>query len=307
MNRPWFILAFTILTALAVACGGSSGSDSTNAGLQSRAESQAKAQSDKNWAEWYGFFSPDNKSVCSESEFVAAAGPSMASFEESSGLEESDRLEFRIVDVTLNATQGVVSTEIYLNDELLFDNLNEPWVYADGEWWSISSIPECRIPSPTPAPAVKPNVEFDKSAMSGLVSVEEVEAAIPGLIEITPTVTDLSGFAGDAGMAGKDSIWGKLFSSTAGAQLMVIVTDFASPETLQQQIAVWTARDSMRFTEPIIGDGSLQGQEGDNVSVRVWKGDKVVFFSATDLPGTPEVLDGLFDLAELAASRLSSK
>ncbi len=85
---------------------------------------------------------------------------------------------------------------------------------------------------------------------------------------------------------------------------MVIVTDFESPEILQQQIVVWWVRDSPEFTEPTIGDGSLQGQESDTVSVRFWKGDKTVLLSATDLPGTGEVLDGLIALARLAASRL---
>ncbi len=87
---------------------------------------------------------------------------------------------------------------------------------------------------------------------------------------------------------------------------MVIVTDFESPEILQQQIVLWTVRDSLEFTESTIGDGSLQGQEGDTVSVRFWKGDKTVLLRATDLPGTQEVLDGLIALAELVASRLSS-
>ncbi len=62
----------------------------------------------------------------------------------------------------------------------------------------------------------------------------------------------------------------------------------------------------MKFTEPVIGDGSLQGQNGDSVSVRVWRGDKVVLLTATNLAGPPEVLNGLIDLAGLAASRLSS-
>ena len=88
---------------------------------------------------------------------------------------------------------------------------------------------------------------------------------------------------------------------------MVIMTDFESPEILlQQQIVVWTVGDSLEFTEPTIGDGSLQGQEGDTVSVRLWKSDKTVLLRATDLPGTQEVLDGLISLAESAASRLSS-
>ena len=67
---------------------------------------------------------------------------------------------------------------------------------------------------------------------------------------------------------------------------------------------MWTGRDSLKFTEATIGDGSLQGQEGDTVSVRLWKGDKTVLLMATDLPRTEEVLDGLIALAKLAASRL---
>ena len=88
---------------------------------------------------------------------------------------------------------------------------------------------------------------------------------------------------------------------------MVIVTDFESSDLLQQQITAWIVRDSMKFIEPAIGDGSLQGQEGDTVSVRFWKGDKAVMLNATDLPMTQEVLDGLIALAELAESRLDGR
>ncbi|MCH8901510.1 MAG: hypothetical protein IIC88_04350, partial [Chloroflexi bacterium] len=98
---------------------------------------------------------------------------------------------------------------------------------------------------------------------------------------------------------------------------MVIVTDFESPDLFQQQITLWLASifavgapgagDYLERTEPTIGDGSLQGQEGDTVSVRFWKGDKTVMLRATDLPGTQEVLDGLVALAELAESRLNGR
>ena len=87
---------------------------------------------------------------------------------------------------------------------------------------------------------------------------------------------------------------------------MVIVTDFESPEILRRQIAVWTVRDSLKFTERTIGDGSLQGQKGDTVVVRFWKGDITVLLTASDLPGPQKVLDGLIALAGLAASRLSA-
>ena len=82
------------------------------------------------------------------------------------------------------------------------------------------------------------------------------------------------------------------------------MTDFESTEILERQIVVWTVRDSLEFTETAIGDGSLQGQEGETVALRFWKGDRTALLSATDLPGPLEVLDGLAALAELAASRL---
>ncbi len=142
--------------------------------------------------------------------------------------------------------------------------------------------------------------------MRALLSDEEVEAAIPLVIGNMLPVTDFGGFAGEEGMVGRDSIWGHLFGLSVDEprSLMVIATDFESPEILQQQVTLWMVRDSMKFTEPTIGDGSLQGQEGDTVSVRFWKGDKTVVLNVTDLPATQEVLDGLFSLAVLAASRM---
>ena len=316
--RFWAVVV--IATMAMLACGGSSGSDPTEAGLQNRAESQteaglriraesqAKAQSDGKWAEWYKFFSPGNKSSCTEADFSAAVTLSMSMFRESKGLEESDELEFRVQEVTVQGTQGLVVVDMYFDGELLFDSPNENWVFADGDWWSVNSGgPDCWAATPTLVPSGTSNDPFDEVDMRALLSDEEVEAAIPLVIGNKLPITDMRGLAGEEGMAGIDSIWGHLFpAADAGGRLMVIVTDFESTEILQQQIVVWTARDSLEFTGATIGDGSLQGQEGGTISVRFWKGDKTVLLNATGLPGTQEVLDGLIELAELAASRLSS-
>ncbi|MCH8224145.1 MAG: hypothetical protein IH868_12125 [Chloroflexi bacterium] len=198
--------------------------------------------------------------------------------------------------------------DMYFDGELIFDSPNEPWAFADGNWWSVMMVAECGSPAPTLGPSGTSEGSFDEADMRALLSDEEVEAAIPLVIGNMLPITDLRGFAGDEGMVGMDSIWAHLFpSADAGGQLMVIVTDFVSPEILQQQIAVWTVRDSLEFTEPTIGDGSLQGQEGDTVSVRFWKGDKTVMLRATGLPGTQELLDGLIALAKLAESRLDGR
>ena len=326
------ILTLTILASIAAACGGSptqtltpaattspaptftpapaaSGSDPTEAGLRSRAESLAKAQSDGKWAEWYKFLSPDSKSGCSEADFSAAAAAGISSFREFKGLEESDQLEFRVQGVTVQGTQGQVLVDMYFDGELIFDSPNEIWVFADGIGWSLMWVADCGPPAPTPTLGPRGTSEgsFGEADMRALLSDEEVEAAIPLVIGDMRPITDLGGFAGVEGMVGKDSIWAHLFdSANAGGQLMVIVTDFVSPEILQQQIVVWTVRDSLEFTEPTIGDGSLQGQEGDTVSVRFWKGDKTVLLNATGLGSIEEVLDGLIKLAKLAESRLES-
>ena len=337
MRSALLILALAVLASIAAACGGASSSDPTEAvppspaesqatdpteavppspaesqatdsaeaGLRSRAESQATAQSNEKWAEWYGFLSPDSKSGCSESNFSAAADLGISGFKQSRGLEESAKLEFRVQEVTVQGNHGQVGMDMYLDGELIFDSPDELWFYVDGDWWSVFMVAVCRSPAPTLVPAGTSDGSFDEADMRALFSDEEVEAAIPLVIGRMPPITDMRGLAGDEGMAGMDSIWGQLYPSVAGGQLMVIVTDFVSPEILQQQIAMWIVRDSLKFTEPTIGDGSLQGQEGDTVSLRFWKGDKAVLLTATDLSGTQEVLDGLIALAELAASRLS--
>jgi len=302
--RFWAIVV--IATVALLACGRRTGPDPTEAGLRGRAESKAKAQSDGKWAEWYKFLSPDSKSGCSEADFSAIADFGISSFREVKGLEDSDELEFRVQEVTVQGTQGQVVVDMYLDGELFFDSPNEPWVFAGGNWWSVIRVAECgsRTPVPTPVAVGTSDGSFDEADMRSLLSNEEVEAAIPLVIANMLPITDMRGFAGGEGMVGKDSIWAHLFRSADWRQLMVMVTDFESPEIFQQHISVWTVRDSMEFTEPTIGDGSLQGQEGRTVSVRFWKGDKTVLLSATDLPGTQEVLDGLIALAKLAESRL---
>ena len=306
---------------IAAACGGGSGTgtaeavpqsqaesqatDPTEAGLRSRAESQATAQSGEKWAEWYRFLSPDSKSGCFEADFSAAAGLGISGFKQSRGLEESSRLEFRVQSVTVQGNQGQVGMDMYLDGELVFDSPDELWVYVDGDWWSVFMVAVCGSPAPTLVPSGTSDAAFDEADMRALFSDEEVESAIPLVIGRMLPITDLRGLARSEGMVGIDSIWGHLFLAATGGQLMVIVTDFEQPEILQQQIAMWTVRDSLKFTDLTIGDGSLLGQEGDEVSVRFWKGDVTVLLTATGLPGTQEVLDGLIELAELAASHLS--
>ena len=73
-------------------------------------------------------------------------------------------------------------------------------------------------------------------------------------------------------MVGKDKHLGPPLSFPCRGPLMMIATDFEAPEILQRQIAMWTVRDALEFTEPTIGDGSLQGREDDTGSVRLWKG-----------------------------------
>ena len=286
-----------IATMAMMACGGASGSDPTEAGLRTSADSLANAQSDGKWAEWYKLFSPDNKLACSEADFSAAMDLNMSLFRESERLEDSDKLEFRVREVTVQGTQGLAIVDIYSDGEFV-DSIDENWVnwvFADGNWWT--GVPECSNTVPG---------AFDAADMRALLSDEEVEAAIPLVIARKLPMVDMRGLAGAEGNVGKDSIWAHLFPSAAGGELMVLVTDYESPEILQQRIVMWTVRDSMESTGSTIGDGSLQAQEGDTVSVRLWKGDKTVLLRATDLPGTQEVLDGLIALAELAESRLSS-
>ena len=150
--RFCFWAMVVVATMAMMACGGASGSDPTEAGLRSRAESQGKAVSDEDWAGWYKFFSPGNKSVCSEAEFSAAIEIEMSSFRESRELEESDKLEFRVREVTVQGTQGLVVVDIYLDGELLFDSINDNWVFADGNWWSMNSGGSLCQFSPTPTP-----------------------------------------------------------------------------------------------------------------------------------------------------------
>ena len=313
-----FWASVVIATVAMLACGGASGPDSTEGGLQSRAESQAKAQSDGDWAEWYKFLSPGNRSVCTEADFSADAELSMSLFRESKGLDESDELEFRVQEVTVNDTHGLVAVDMYLDGELVYDSPDENWVFVDGDWWSVNSGgPGCwstsaQAPAPTsfeepgrltPEPGV-----FDEADIRALLSDEEVEAAIP-LVVGNVAFRDLRGFAGAEGMVGFDSRWGITFVSADGrATLTVLVSDFDSLEARQQQIALQTyfaTEDGAELVriEPRIGDESFLVKTDHSATVEFWKGDKGVRLNL-NAAMTQEVLDGLISLAKLAASRL---
>ena len=164
------------------------------------------------------FFSPGNKSACSEAEFSDVVAIEMSSFRESGDLAESDQLEFRIREVTVQGTQGLSILGIYSDGELLFDSINENWVFAEGNWWSVDSDGSlCQQPSPTPSPpgafekADMPALvtgAFDEADIRALLSDDEVAAAIPLVIGRMPPITDMRGLAGAEGMVGKDKYLG---------------------------------------------------------------------------------------------------
>jgi len=66
-------------------------------------------------------------------DFAAAADMSMSSFKESKGLAKSDELEFRVREVTVQGTQGLVIGDIYFDGELLLDSPNENWIFVDDD------------------------------------------------------------------------------------------------------------------------------------------------------------------------------
>ena len=314
-----FWASIVIATVAMLACGGASGPDSTESGLRSRAGDQAKAQSDGDWAEWYKIISPGNRSACTEADFSADAELSMSMFRESNGLDESDELEFRVHEVTVNETHGIVISDIYLDGNILFDSPDENWVFVDGDWWSVNSGgPGCwstsaQAPAPTsfeepdrltPEPGV-----FNEADIRALLSDEEVEAAI-ALVVGNVAFRDLRGFAGAEGMVGFDSRWGITFVSADRRRILtVLVSDFDSLEARQQQIALQTmfategGAELVRI-EPTIGDESFVVKTGHAATVEFWKGDKGVRLNLNGPPITQEVLNGLIALAKLAASRL---
>jgi len=141
--------------AVILACGGSTASTSESiatltptetpteaAGdveITDRVETALALASEGNWLEAWEFYALSFRESCPRETFAAQATSGMNMFCSFVELPADARLEFRLMNVTVNGNTALVSTQIFHQGELLEygakDELDS-WVLIDGEWWN---------------------------------------------------------------------------------------------------------------------------------------------------------------------------
>ena len=144
----WLLTRFGGLSAVAAilltsACGGGeTASVGPKAALQWRAEAALAALSDERWLDFHRYYSPLFRKKCPAGEFVKQASYSLEVLRGQKGVEKGEKLEFRLVDVALNGTKGMVEIELFYQGTPHFFGgehvYHDPdrWVFIDGQWWT---------------------------------------------------------------------------------------------------------------------------------------------------------------------------
>ena len=124
-----------LITMMAISC--SSGVvEPTEDGLKKRAEAAAQSMSDENFGEFYQFFTPGFREVCSKSEFstyMKAIWPIARSF---LGAGDGEMLEFKVRELSADGINGLVKIDIFSEGTLLDQANDGLWIFIDGQWWS---------------------------------------------------------------------------------------------------------------------------------------------------------------------------
>jgi len=147
--RNILVIPLVLIGILVIACG-SSGSELTESGLRERAEAFATAASNEKWIEIHRFYSPEFQESCSAGEFAINLGIGMAMLKGMMGIDEDEKIGFRVTAVTVDGLTGSVTKEmLYKGEPLDFGDSDgvEPdqWVFIDGQWRYVDDDEECTI------------------------------------------------------------------------------------------------------------------------------------------------------------------
>ena len=133
------VMSLVLIGILFIACGSSGSSEPTESGLRKTAEAFATAASNEKWIETHRFYSSEFQEMCPAGEFAINLGIGIAMLKGLMGIDEDEKLEFRITAVTVDALNGSVTSEfLYKGEPLDFgdgeDEVTNQWAFNDGQW-----------------------------------------------------------------------------------------------------------------------------------------------------------------------------
>ena len=141
------VILLVLIGILAIACGSSGSSKPTESGLRERAEAFATAASNEKWIEVHQFYDPEFQESCSAGEFAIDLGMGMAMLKGLMGIDEDEKIGFRVTAVTVDGLNGSVTLEwLYKGEPLDFgdsdDEVPDQWAFIDGQWWDVGDADE---------------------------------------------------------------------------------------------------------------------------------------------------------------------
>ena len=138
--RSMGVILLVLIGILVIACGSSGSSEPTESGLRERAEAFATVTSNEKWIETHRFYSPEFQENCPAGEFAINLGMGMAMLKGLMGIDEDEKIGFRVTAVTVDGLNGSVTLEwLYKGEPLDFgdsdDEVPDQWAFIDGQWW----------------------------------------------------------------------------------------------------------------------------------------------------------------------------
>ena len=140
-------MSLVLIGILVIACASSGSSEPTETGLRERAEALAEVTSNEKWIEAHRFYSPEFQENCPAGEFAINLGMGMAMLKGLMGIDEDEKIGFRITAVTGDGVNGsVTSVLLYKGEPLNFGDSNdlgsEQWAFIVGEWRYVADADE---------------------------------------------------------------------------------------------------------------------------------------------------------------------
>ena len=137
--RNFMVMVVLLVSITLLACS-STDSGPTEEGLRERAEAFATAASNGKWIEVHRFYTPDFQERCPSGEFAIVLGMGMTMLKGMMGIDEDEKIGFRVTAVTVDGLNGSVTLEwLYKGEPLDFgdsdDEVPDQWAFIDGQWW----------------------------------------------------------------------------------------------------------------------------------------------------------------------------
>ena len=145
------VILLVLIGILVIACGSSGSSKPTESGLRERAEAFATAAGNEKWIETHRFYNPEFQESCSAGEFAINLGMGMVVLKGLMGIDEDEKIGFRVTAVTVDGLNGSVTLELlYKGEPLDFgdsdDEVPDQWAFIDEQWRYVGDADEdCAI------------------------------------------------------------------------------------------------------------------------------------------------------------------